>query len=328
MDGELGRIAAAQGGFVYRWQALDQNLSEQQIAGLVRCKKWVRLRRGAYATKETVGGLPPAELHVLVLRAAVGNLAGRVVATGHSALAVYGVPLWGVALGQLHVHREATRSSRREAGISHRRGAIDETEIRSVRGLLVASPERAVVDACREVAFEGGVVLADGARRLLDFDLAVARAIVERQRDWPYSSRASTALSFSDPRAATVGESRARVLLARLGAPRPDLQRPIVDGRTRTLLGITDLYIDEYSTAIEFDGKLKYGRELYERSGTLDDVDVGEVVWREKRREDAIRDEGHEVIRLVWSELDGHDRLVAGRLERAFTRARRTFATR
>ncbi len=323
-----GRLAAAQGGFVYRWQALNLNWSEQQIAAAVRHKDWVRLRRGAYATKETVQKLTPAERHVLVLRAAVGNLSGRVVATGHSALAAYGVPLWGVAFGDLHVHREATRSSRREAGISHRRGAIDEEEIRLVRGLLVASPERAVVDACREVGFEAGVVLADGARRLLDFDLSAARAIVERQRDWPYSSRASRALSFSDPRAATVGESRARVLLARLGVPEPDLQRTILDARTQTVLGITDFYVDEYATAIEFDGKLKYGRALYERSGRIEDVDLGDIVWREKRREDAIRDEGHEVVRLVWSELDGQDRVVAARLERAFARARRMLAAR
>ena len=328
MDGELGRLAAAQGGFVYRWQALSLNWSEQQIAALVRRKEWVRLRRGAYAAKETVQRLTPAERHVLVLRAATGNLSGRVVATGHSALAVYGVPMWGVALGDLHVHREAARSSRREAGISHRRGAIDDEEIRSVRGLLVASPERAVVDGCREVGFEAGVVLADGARRLLDFDLSAARAIVERQRDWPYSSRPSTALSFSDPRAATVGESRARVLLARLGIPKPDLQRPILDAGSQTLLGISDLYIDEYATAVEFDGRLKYGRELYERSGDLEDVDLGDIVWREKRREDAIRDEGHEVVRLVWSELDGQDRLVAARFKRAFARAGRMLAVR
>ena len=328
MDGELGRLAAAQGGFVYRWQALDQNVSEQQIAALVRRKHWVRLRRGAYATKDTVQNLTPAERHVLVLRAAMGNLSGRVVATGHSALAVYGVPLWGVALRDLHVHREAARSSRREAGISHRRGAIDEEEIRSIRGLLVTSPERAVVDACREIGFEGGVVLADGARRLLDFDLSAARDIVERQRDWPYSSRASTALSFSDPRAATVGESRARVLLARLGVPKPDLQRSILDARRQTLLGVTDFYVDEYATAVEFDGQLKYGRALYEQTGTLERVDLGDIVWQEKRREDAIRDEGHEMVRLVWSELDGQDRSVAARFQRAFGRAGRTLSVR
>ncbi|MEA2438447.1 MAG: hypothetical protein QOF65_3003, partial [Thermoleophilaceae bacterium] len=171
--------------------------------------------------------------------------------------------------------------------------------------------------------FESGVVLADGARRLLDFDLPTALATVERQRDWPYSSRASSVLHFADPRAATVGESRARVLLARLGVPKPDLQRPIIEGRTQRQIGIADLYVDQHSTAIEFDGKLKYGRELYERTGELEVVDLGEVVWREKRREDAIRDEGHEMVRLVWSELDGQDGQVRARLERAFARNRR-----
>jgi hypothetical protein len=323
MDGELGRLAAAQGGFIYRWQALELKWSEQQIAALLRLKQWERVRRGAYTTTELMQKLTPGQRHVLLLRAAMGNLSGDPVATGHSALAVYGVPLWGVDLKAVDVHRETCKSSRSEAGISHRRGPISEEEIRVVRGVRVASPERAVVDACRANGFEAGVVLADGARRLLDFDVATAQAIVERQRDWPYSSRASTVLRFSDPRAATVGESRTRVLLARLGVPKPDLQRPIVRAPTQYLIGITDLYVDEYATAIEFDGKLKYGRELYEKSGEIEDVDIGEVVWREKRREDAIRDEGHEVVRLVWSELDGRDAEVRARLERAFARGRR-----
>ena len=101
---------------------------------------------------------------------------------------------------------------------------------------------------------------------------------------------------------------------------KPDLQREIreLDGR---LVAITDLYIELIRTAVEFDGKLKYGRELYEKSGLIRDVDLGQVVWNEKRREDQVRDLGHEMLRIVWHELDGHDRQIHGRFMRAARRA-------
>jgi hypothetical protein len=63
------------------------------------------------------------------------------------------------------------------------------------------------------------------------------------------------------------------------------------------------------------------------RSGRLDEVDLGDVLWQEKRREDTFRDHGHEVVRFVWSELDGRDYQVRARFLRAFDRgARRRLA--
>ena len=49
MDGELGRLAAAQGGFVFRWQALEAGWSPRSVDTLLRRREWVRIRRGAYA---------------------------------------------------------------------------------------------------------------------------------------------------------------------------------------------------------------------------------------------------------------------------------------
>ena len=202
----------------------------------------------------------------------------------------------------------------------HHRGELADHEIIEVDGLLVAIPERSALDAARIASFEAGVVLMDGARRLAAFDVDLCAELLERQRDWHGSVRASRVLHFSDPRAATVGESRSRLLLARIGVPRPDLQRPVFDAVGR-LIGITDMYVDEIRTAVEFDGKLKYGRALYEQTGRLEDVDLGAVVWDEKRREDQIRDEGNEMVRIVWHELDGHDREMWGRMDRAARRA-------
>jgi hypothetical protein len=51
-------------------------------------------------------------------------------------------------------------------------------------------------------------------------------------------------------------------------------------------------------TVGEFDGKVKYGRLL--RPGQ----ELGDAVYAEKLREDAIRAEGCEVVRRTWRDLD------------------------
>ena len=322
MDGELARLVAEQRGFFFRAQALDCGYSEREVATLLRARDWVRIRRGAYAERTFVESLDVAGRHVLTVRAVVAALAEPVVVTNHSALAVQGVPLWGVDLGEVHVHRGFGQTSRREAGVVHHLGDLPDDEILEVDGLLVTVAERSVIDSGRVLPFGAGVVLADGAKHALPFDADRAAAILERQRDWTGSMSASRALLFSDGRAATVGESRCRVMMARLGLPAPTLQQPIC-GPTGALIGTTDLYIEQYQTAVEFDGRQKYGRALYERTQSLTEVDLGAVVWEEKRREDQIRDEGHEMVRIVWSELDGRDHTVRTRFLRAFARQTR-----
>lgn len=319
MHGDLARVTAQQRGFFYRWQALDCGYGDKEVAALLRSKEWYRIRRGAYAPRALVESLDEAGLHVLTVRAVVGNLDGLVVVTHHSSLAVLGVPLWGVDLAQVHVHRAEGQTSRRDAGVVHHLGPLPDAQIREVDGLLVTAPERSVVDCGRTVSFEAAVVLADGAKRQLTFDEECAEEILDDQRDWPGSVKAGRVLRFSDKRAATVGESRCRVLMARIGIPKPELQKRIND-RDGTLIGFTDFYIEEYETVAEFDGKLKYGRALYEKSKRIEDVDLGEVVWQEKRREDSIRDEGNEMVRIVWSELDGRDTVVRNRFHAAFER--------
>ncbi len=62
-------------------------------------------------------------------------------------------------------------------------------------------------------------------------------------------------------------------------------------------IGICDFGWEEHRVVGEFDGKVKYGRLL--KPGQT----PGDVVFAEKRREDAIRDEGWEVARWIWADL-------------------------
>ena len=313
---------AAQYGFFYRSQALDCGYSHREVECALREKVWVRVRRGAYTTADHGGSLDDVGQHVLRVRSVVGNLAGRAIVTGTSALAVRGLPLWGIDLKLVHVMREPGCTSRTDAGVVHHVVSISECELVEVDGLLIPGLERSVVDAARGVSFESGVVFADGAKRLPMFDVDLADSVLESQRDWPGSIKAARVLRFSDGAAETVGESRSRVMIARIGLPPPQLQKCFYrsDG---SVWARTDFFFEEFNTVGEFDGKQKYGRELYEKTGRIEDGDLGEVVWREKRREDAIRDEGNEVVRWVWFEVDGHDREMRQRFDRAIDRSGR-----
>ena len=270
-----------------------------------------RLRARSY-----LESLDPGAQHALMVRAVVGALEGEVVVTSYSSLALRRVPLWGVDLKTVHVYRESGRTARTDAGVVHHEGLPPATDVEVIDGVRVAKAELSLADAARKVSFEAGVVLGDAVLRRLAPDMdRLAQIVRLEQRDWRGASAAGRVLDFADGDAETVGESRSRVMLARIGLPGPRLQRPFRrwDG---TVYARSDFWIEEFCTAGEFDGKQKYGRAFYEQSGVVEDVDVAEVLWAEKRREDDMRSDGAEVVRWVWSELDGHDRQVSGQVPR------------
>ena len=115
-------------------------------------------------------------------------------------------------------------------------------------------------------------------------------------------------VAFADGAAESPGESRSRVAIRRAGLRVPVLQHRVI--------GTRGLLVGGVPHRREFDGKVEYGRYL--GPGQL----PGDAVFAEKRREDALRDCGVEVVRWVWDELETFDRVVA-RLRRAFARGRR-----
>jgi hypothetical protein len=267
--------------------------------------------------------MSPSQRYALLVRIVVGGLTGQVVVANYSALALRDVPLWGVDLAKVHVYRDDGRTSRTDAGVVHHVGAPADRDVEVSDGVMLCRPELALADAGRTVSFEAGVVLGDAVLRHLSPDVQRLHQIVrDDERDWPGAVTAGRVIGFADPRAETVGESRSRVMLARIGLPAPDLQKVFCrpDGE---IYARTDFWIEAHQTVGEFDGKVKYGRALYEQSGDLGDVDLGAVLFAEKRREDDIRTDGAEVVRWTWSELDGHDRTIRGRFEAAFARAAR-----
>ena len=130
----------------------------------------------------------------------------------------------------------------------------------------------------------------------------------------PGSRAAARAVRFADGRSESVGESRSRVLLHRLGLPPSDIQFRVTTPGGEFVARTDFVWADERLVG-EFDGRIKYGRLL--RPGQ----DPGDAVYEEKQREDAIRDEGLSVIRWTWADLQRPDRLGA-RVGRALARGR------
>jgi hypothetical protein len=280
-----------------------------EVRRMLRSGELTTVRRGVYIE----GGQPDdaAVRHMLLVRAAVAELDGSAVVSHVSAAVMHGWSVWGLALDVVRVTRNRGRSGARRGTRVHVHSApLTDDEIVVVDGVVCTDPARTVVDLAREAPFEQAVVCADAALRA-GLQRPALDAALRRARGWPGVPAARRAVAFARAGSESVGESRSRVAIALAGLPAPALQWPVpCAGST----AYTDFGWARQRTVGEFDGKIKYGRIL--RPGQ----DVGEVVYAEKLREDAIRAENWQVVRWTWADLRNFDPVAArirARLEAA-----------
>jgi hypothetical protein len=120
-----------------------------------------------------------------------------------------------------------------------------------------------------------------------------------------YTSRTGVApvraaLAHADGRHESPGETRLAAVLRDIGVA----ATPQVWIRTRQGPKRVDALLDEHPVVLEFDGAVKY--RLPNTSLPTDgftEMPGGNPLFAEKVREDAIRDERFEVVRVVWSQL-------------------------
>ena len=296
-----------------RADAVRNGYSDAELARLVRRRGLRRLQRGAYtdaALPEDVAGR-----HAVLVRATVAGLRAPSVVCSLSAAAVHGLPLWGVPLDRVHVLRRPPARGNGSARLHVHIARIADADQTVVDGVPVTTVTRTVVDVARRVPFEAAVVTADAA---LHLGLTSGERLLDclaRMGPVPGVRAAARVLTFADGLSESVGESRSRVLLSRLGLPAPDLQvRVLRDDRSE--IGRCDFGWVRHRTVGEFDGRVKYGRLL--RPGQQ----PGDAVFEEKRREDDLRDHRWEVARWTWDDLR-RPPLVAARIRRAFARGGR-----
>jgi hypothetical protein len=292
-----------------RAEALAAGLDDRDLARAVRRGQLTRIRRGAYLDASA----DVSRVRALVLATAAPLRDGSVV-SHVSAAVLHGLPLWRADSDRVHVTRSPPAAGSGSAWVHLHVARLPDDDVTLVDGVLVTGPARTVVDLGRSLAFESAVVAADAALASGAVTPADLDACLARMGPVPGSRRAARVVSFSDGRSESVGESRSRVLLHRLGLPAPDLQVRLLRP-DRSVIARCDFGWRDRRTVGEFDGRVKYRGE---GAGPA----PGEVVFREKLREDEVRDHGWEVARWTWPDLDA-PAVVERRVRRAFARAGR-----
>lgn len=315
MKAVLAAVAAQQGGVIMRAQAREAGYATDEIDFLVRRREWISLRRGAYVERDLADSMSDEQRHLALIHAVARSLRVPAVVSHVSAAVIHGLPTWGLDLSEVHVSRRDLHSPRHEADVHHHCGALPDDDIVTVAGVRVTSLARTAIDTARTCSFEAGVVVADAAFARDSEAQRIALERLDTMRDWAGARRAGSVLEFADGLSESVGESRCRVCFREAGLPRPVLQHEIRTSAGR-LVGRSDFHFVDFKTLAEFDGKGKYLRDLEPGDNP------GDVVWREKKREDRLRELGFRVGRVVWAELDKPG-LVGHRFRQLFKRAER-----
>lgn len=295
-------------------ELLAAGFTEIELRRLVRQRELARVRRGVYADigspEDDSSAMSAVHRYRRLIRATWPGCSAGSVLSHHSAAV-----LWGLRVDSVPDRVEITRppsNGGQDRGCVHLRIArLDASEVSVVDGLPVTSMARTVVDLARclppaQSVVTGDAALAAGVRAP---ELDACLALATRR---PGVVRARRACGFFDGRSESGGESVSRVHLVAGGLSVPELQHEIRTPGGR-LIGRSDFFWPEHRTIGEFDGRVKYGRLL--KPGE----DAGDVVFAEKRREDAIRRCGLEVVRWTWADLFRRG-LVVGWIEDAFTR--------
>lgn len=300
-------------GFFTRSDARAIGLHDRDIAAALRRGEWVRFRRGYYTSPDFWNSASDEQRHLTRARAVLHSLGPGVALSHTSGALAHGIAVWGLPLDRVHVTRLDGVSGRPEGDVVHHVGRAESSEVTAVDGMAVLPGARCVLDAGTLTTPERALVMMDSALHLKRATPDDLRRRFDRMTQWPQARRLQVPIRMADAGAESPGETRGRWLFWRHGLPAPETQYRVVD-RHGQLLGICDWGWPELGAVGEFDGRIKYGRAL------SPEADPGDVVFREKTREDAIREAtGFSFIRLVWADLE-RPRDTAERVARALRR--------
>lgn len=291
-------------------ELVRSGLSPVEIRSAVRAGSLARLRRGAYAASADL----EEDLSRLHRRLIVATLRqghpGAVVSHG-SAAVLHGLGVPRSALGCVHLTRDRHGGGQRRAWLQVHGHRLPGHHVTEVDGIVTTALPRTVVDLACTLPLADAVAVGDGALRLGATPLELAGVLAEVGARRGIAS-ARRALELLDVRSESYGESVSRVLMIERGLG--DLvPQQVVRDEHGVVVARVDFAWPELGVVGEFDGRIKYGRTL------APGQDPSEAVWREKVREDLLRDLGWQVVRWTWADLDD-PRAWFLRLERAFAR--------
>lgn len=300
---------ASQAGLVTAREVYSCGYTSVSLRRLVASGALFRVRAGCFVEGRLLASASSETRLALTARAVSRGYRPPHAISHVCALAVHGLPLLNIKSNVVHLTLTGPGCPRTLRGLRVH-PELPDSVAREHDGCRVVHPAMAVVQSAALAGIVAGVAAADAALssgQVTRNDLEVALRIA---RLGPGGADARTAVELADGLAESPGESWARVLFVSLGLPKVEPQVEIRDARGK-FVGRVDFLFRTYRTVVEFDGLVKYGG-----------ADGRQALIDEKRREDALRSLGYQVVRLTWRDL--HDPALVERLIReAFTRTTR-----
>jgi len=224
---------------------------------------------------------------------------GDCVIAHRSAAWVHGLPLFHPVADEVSLLVPEGHWAGRRAGIAFHRGSVTDGEVvhlqRGVRAPVpVTTPVRTWLDVARTRPLADALTLGDAAARSGHLGVAELRREVEGLNGVRGCRRAKVAAAHLSPLRETPLESGSWAYFVRHRLRLPRMQVTISDKRG-SFVGRVDFLWADAGVVGECDGMVKY--------------DSRDVLYAEKRREDALRTLGLRVVRWGWRDL-ADDRLA------------------
>ncbi|MGH3345492.1 MAG: hypothetical protein ACRDO4_00795 [Nocardioides sp.] len=301
---------------VLRRELLADGYTDNDIRAMLKSGELHRVRHGSYLSGDLWKSLGAQDRHRVLVRAVLKRAHPSTVATHVSSAVERGAPTWGIPLDEVHVTRLDGKPARREAGVVHHCGELNDDDVESVNGIPVSRAPRCAVEVTTMTTVEPALVTVNGMLYAQMLTVEEFAAKVDALKHWPDTLATTIVLRLCDARIQSVAESRTVFLFWDQRLPRPDVQVPIRD-ETGRIFAYVDFAWVALGVFVEFDGRIKY--ELFRRRNEA----LEEFLMREKRREEQICQlTGWVCIRITWADLENPER-TARRIRRILDSRRR-----
>lgn len=271
---------------VFRRREWPDAVNERRLATRVDRGEVVRLAPGSFASARLWARLKPIDRHAQRVWEAASRTAPGTVFSHFAAAALHGADIMGTWPELVDVSVERTSGGRSTGRLLRHTRRLDSLDLVPWGDHFVTSAVQTAIDLAAALPFTQGVVVADrtlwvrrdgGPLATKDELLAAAAAF-----DGRGAVRAWRVAEFASSQADSVGETRSRVSIDRLGFPAPVLQQEFVLPSGRLVR--SDTYWPGWDHAGEFDGIGKYIDPAILQGRTPQ-----QALIEEKDREDELR---------------------------------------
>lgn len=286
-------------GAVNRAELLTDGYADHEIRAAVRGGLLSPLAPGVLIRPELLDGTPEQHHRELALAwARRSSKPGRVLADV-SAVAALGLPVWGLDTSRVVLADPSLGPGSRSTAVARLVSDTRPSSHTVVKGLLVQSPARAVIDVARTSPRVPAIAVGDAALHQGLCTLGDLANELDVAAGMKGIARARRIVGELNGLAESVLESRSRILIVDAGLPMPELQVEIYD-QWGNLIARVDFYWRRHRVVGESNGLSKYAG----------DSGIGRVLY-ERDRADALMEHGERLINWRWKDLNRPKKLAA-----------------